>query len=122
MNSRSAPAVVSRRACYPRELQAYVTDERGPRATQAALNNAVVVKEGSFTGVASFGSISGSWTDHRFNLVPVASGGRAHFCLQIELEMPLHVIASAKQQEPRISGVIADGNDRSELMSWPRAH
>ena len=63
------------------------------------------MKEGRFIGVASFGLISGSWTDHRPDLVPAAPEGPAHFCLQIELEMPLIVTALAGQQQMGISVV-----------------
>ena len=56
---------------------------------QAALSKIVLMEKGGFTGVTSFGLISGFWTDHRPDLVPMATGGQAHFCLQIGLEMQI---------------------------------
>ncbi len=79
---------------------------------QAAFQQGLLMEEGRFTGVASFGLISGSWTDHRPDLVPAAPGGPAHFRLQIELEMPLIGIALAGQQHMGISGVVAESRVR----------
>ena len=76
------------------------------------LEQGFLAERGSFTGDASFGSISTSWTDHRSDLVPVATGGQAHFCLQVEIETPLNFTALANSQKSGVSGVIS--RDRSK--------